>query len=100
MPPSIHSRSSSASSRHKCSGVRDSGISNADNRGINAIMASPSAGVAALIRHEHRDLLVGAILLFLTPENDMRDFSIGVFKPQNSQLVAKEIVVGVALTIV
>jgi hypothetical protein len=50
-------------------------------------------------KHEHHDLLVGAILLFLTPEHDMRDFSIRAFKPQNGQLVAKKIVVGVALTI-
>jgi hypothetical protein len=62
-------------------------------------MASPSAGVAALIKYEHRDLLVGAILFFLTPEHDMRDFSIRAFKPQNGQLVAKEIVVRMALTI-
>ena len=70
-----------------------------DRQDGNAIMASPSAGIAALIKYEHCDLLVGTILLFLAPEHNMRDISIGTFKSQNSQLVAKEIVVSVALTI-
>ncbi len=66
---------------------------------LSASRPALSAELKVEYKHEHRDLLVGAILFFLAPEHDMRDFSIRAFKPQNGQLVAKEIVVGVALTI-